>query len=339
MTDELKVTQSSPQFSDDIEYRLPNGLILSLDDYRNSPDGKALHGGITKATDNSPDPDDYQYFASMVVIMGGTVYNDTVRAVPGKVFAEKCGIRFCINTYDAEVINGTFNEAKVPIPFTLSFSNGDTWNLQIFADLVPEVCFINGTQKLPPYEEGDGCTFQVCGGSVLSMGNTLGSMFDGYGILSAGIRIYWSSNTVQNWAKAGTFEGLQRSFHQLADVVTSHIRNGESLDMEGNITDGGSVTGAVLVNQSYLEVQWPWLVLPVSLMALTAVFSVSTTILTRNDHIWKSSSVALLLHGLEPDVDNVLRPRTTLSEMDDIANMTKIYLEVRYNGSIAFTSA
>ncbi|KAF1980955.1 hypothetical protein K402DRAFT_425809 [Aulographum hederae CBS 113979] len=319
---------------DTTAYTLSNGLTLSIRD--DTDVGDTLSGGIINAT-FALRPDDPEEFTSMTAILGGITFDQSGYSKQGTVFAAKCGLRFCVKTYEGNVVNGTLNETEVPTPFVVS-NMTDGWipPFQTFAQLTPAACFINGTEKLPPYDQGDGCTFQVYGGSALSIGNTLNGMLRGWGTRLIGARIHWSSDFMQNMAMAGSFLNLQRSFQQLVDVMTAHIRNGDGVDLNGNIVNGGIAAGSVFVTEICLDVHWPWLILPTSLLALTCVFFCYTTFHTRNENIWKSSSLAVLLHGLEPDVRGVLRPKGTLWEMEDIAGRTKIYFEVGYNGRIAF---
>ncbi|KAL3454339.1 hypothetical protein BJX65DRAFT_300981 [Aspergillus insuetus] len=69
-----------------------------------------------------------------------------------------------------------------------------------------------------------------------------------------------------------------------------------------DVSDKSSaVTGTAYVSETYVHVQWAWLVLPASLLVLGNVF-LALTILTNKRNLgslWKSSAMALLYHGLE----------------------------------------
>jgi hypothetical protein len=61
-----------------------------------------------------------------------------------------------------------------------------------------------------------------------------------------------------------------------------------------------AVAGTVWTTEVYIHVNWAWLVYPVALLLLAILFLVGTMVSSARGSraVWKSSSLALLLHGL-----------------------------------------
>jgi hypothetical protein len=77
------------------------------------------------------------------------------------------------------------------------------------------------------------------------------------------------------------------------------------------------VFGHRSVTETYVRVRWAWLVLPIVLTALSLAFLLMTIWTThRSDtKVWKSSSLALLYHGLETKPSKDVFPLDRLSQM------------------------
>ena len=57
-------------------------------------------------------------------------------------------------------------------------------------------------------------------------------------------------------------------------------------------------TGVALVNKTFIQVQWEWLALPMTLLVMTTVLLITVIIQTHRQKavVWKSSSLAMLFH-------------------------------------------
>lgn len=95
-----------------------------------------------------------------------------------------------------------------------------------------------------------------------------------------------------------TISVVQEIFDRLAQSLTTWIRTsqGNSFDL-----GMGQAVGVTWTSETIMKVQWAWLALPCVLLAGTLLFLCFTIIRTQKQHlgIWKSSSLALLFHGLE----------------------------------------
>ena len=80
----------------------------------------------------------------------------------------------------------------------------------------------------------------------------------------------------------------------LAKSMTTYIRS-------SGLPGAANVTGTAYRPETLVHVKWPWLTLPVSLVALSTLFLIATmTVNSRRKALaWKSNILVLLFHGLE----------------------------------------
>lgn len=93
-----------------------------------------------------------------------------------------------------------------------------------------------------------------------------------------------------------TQQNLTLYMSRLADTMTNGLRL-YSTDM---------VEGKSYGEETYIEVRWEWLVLPVGLLVLAFIFLVATMIHTSTEMnamgVWKNSAIATLLYGLPDEI-------------------------------------
>lgn len=70
-----------------------------------------------------------------------------------------------------------------------------------------------------------------------------------------------------------------------------------------------NVTGTVMYPMVFIDVVWPWYILPITLTFSAAVLLAATIWLSsgRRAVVWKSSSLALLFHGIS-NIESDARP-------------------------------
>lgn len=89
----------------------------------------------------------------------------------------------------------------------------------------------------------------------------------------------------------GNDGNLTKTFNNIALSATNQIRSGVGSSNE---------TGTVRYPTVYIEVTWPWLILPI-ILTISAAGLLAVTIWLSSGPgamVWKSSSVALLFHGI-----------------------------------------
>jgi hypothetical protein len=78
--------------------------------------------------------------------------------------------------------------------------------------------------------------------------------------------------------------------------------------------------------ETFVYVKWPWLTMPIALVALSILFLIATMILNSRKRAlaWKSNSLALLFHGLEGV--EMREAGEGVGRMDGIARRTRVRL-------------
>jgi len=106
---------------------------------------------------------------------------------------------------------------------------------------------------------------------------------------------------------------------RICTSMSSHIRS---------LADGRvAVKGSAHSMQTIVRARWLWAVFPVALLLLTFVFMASAVVLStaKSVPVWKSSSLAALLHGLDGDACQVLSANR-LDEMEGNAAVCVVQL-------------
>lgn len=87
--------------------------------------------------------------------------------------------------------------------------------------------------------------------------------------------------------------------------------------------------GVAYESETYVHVRWEWFAYPATVLVLSLLYLLGTIIESRNRDVlvWKSSNLALLLHGqgLELSKSDHM-PVNTLSEMTEMAKDVEIEL-------------
>ncbi|KNG89899.1 hypothetical protein ANOM_001723 [Aspergillus nomiae NRRL 13137] len=308
ITDQLTLNKSSLGFStmESYDYRLPNGFSFSTSQtgmyLMNSTNGLSLLQIDTK---------------DLPLIMNFTAITASGYGVPPKVSATECALYFCIDTYEANVKDGKFNERITSSATSTNLSANAV--LENFA-LTPDTCYVNGTQR----DDKGECTYSVNAFSRLAMVNSLTPLLNGTGQLYMSNRPYWSTDTAKAlYGVQGNLTDISTVFTSLATSLTTHARNQVCK---------ASVKGMTWTVESFVSVRWPWMILPIALVAMTILFLVVTMIKTRNQYIWKSSPLALLFSDLAVDGQHSFERNPSLSGMEDVSKKMNVWLEITQAG-------
>ena len=102
---------------------------------------------------------------------------------------------------------------------------------------------------------------------------------------------------------------IWRTLDSVAASFTTQLRSG---------LGSSNVTGQVSYPVTYVRVVWPWLIYPAALTIIAAVLLMVTISASREKIVWKSSSLALLFHGIpERDVNASLVEKSRMEETAD----------------------
>ncbi|KAL1383831.1 hypothetical protein HDK64DRAFT_257523 [Phyllosticta capitalensis] len=140
---------------------------------------------------------------------------------------------------------------------------------------------------------------------------------------------YWLKDLWRN-GKAN-MRAVNASMEGLALAITSQMRrNPDAADIP-------SVNGTVLDSVTCVRVRWIWLLYPISALCLTVVFLSMAIFQGRASHQlwhndWKSSSLALLFHGLEAETRNAYGAVPKQEDMVKAAEQIRVQLVEGENG-------
>ena len=122
-----------------------------------------------------------------------------------------------------------------------------------------------------------------------------------------------------------TIPVIRDAFDRLAQSLSTWIRTsqGDSFDL-----GMGQAVGVTWTSATIIKVQWAWMALPCVLLAGTLFFLCFTIIRTQRQQfgIWKSSSLALLFHGLEEWNSHSIEDSRHVVDMEEKARRTWVQL-------------
>lgn len=122
--------------------------------------------------------------------------------------------------------------------------------------------------------------------------------------------------------------------NNLANTLTARIRSNTT----GNNANSTMLPGQAFVSEAYIEVQWPWMILPITETVLAAAALTMTIVLTRQQALLKGSTVSLLMHqidGWSPDESRVRRLDTS-EQLRDRAKKMVVRLDEGRDGEMVF---
>lgn len=117
--------------------------------------------------------------------------------------------------------------------------------------------------------------------------------------------------------------------------MTNFIRTGAELGMvDESLAGSGFAIGAALSIEPFIEVNWLWFILSLVLLVSGLVFLLGTIAVFRNDQapLWKNSTLALLMHGLDAEHREKFARIEGLREMDEAAEGMVMRLQFTSDG-------
>lgn len=148
-----------------------------------------------------------------------------------------------------------------------------------------DIDWLNGTRPLPPFHDS---TFSTLGYGIEVLVSFLESSLH-YDIFSLqgsqGNSPAHSLNYPAN---------IPEVMANIAESITLHLRQ--------ETPNSTTALGAVWQQVTVVEIRWPWLILPVSIVLITAVLLIAAVLSSKSDisavTSWKSSSLPFLFHGI-----------------------------------------
>ncbi|KAG9765618.1 hypothetical protein KCU73_g327, partial [Aureobasidium melanogenum] len=268
-----------------------------------------------------------------------------------QMMAVECTLFPCIRTYTASVTQGNISEVLLstsPVPLV------DSEQDPVFAGFwaTPMPCLINGTNHSASEFANPDLANTIATSGLLSDNRTAYlpascafSYSDPLGMaeylatfLSGSVTMYGTSTpdwlgqlvAINTTAYAyPTFDLISTAWTALAESLTIHIRQ------NGDSSNSQSAIGAVYQTETRIEVQWPWLAYPASLLLLALGFMVATiynSALHTRDQVWKGSPLPLMLHGVDDEIRSVQQHKTELKEMEAMAKQLQVQIQEKDEG-------
>lgn len=251
----------------------------------------------------------------------------------------ECMLYFCVNSYNASVSNGTFNEDIVeswpdprkPLP-------EQVWNdrnVQIF-ERGGLYEFQEDDNITLPAPESLGGNYTINAQTMISLNTWISNLVQGAissdpdsaQITTSDIlQVFYNMQTSKTnhtekhaefgsfadyWAAADQMPGPQRLFDRIAGSMTTYMRS-KSREV---------ALGDAQVVQTFVQARWIWATVPVALLVLTFGFVIGTAALSarREIPVWKSHSLPSLIHGLDDGTCRVMGASTvSLDKMEENA--------------------
>jgi hypothetical protein len=234
----------------------------------------------------------------------------------------QCAIYFCVNTYNVSVQN------SVPVTTVVSSWTSDTGTPTVGGALEPNGMegTVDAVLQLPKSDDVENNnTYTVAAGTLANVQAWLymtlqGSMNTSFSEVDGAV---WANDELVVLNATNDWPFLMGA---LARAMTTYIRDPQQPQPASNIY------GTAYRVETYIHVQWPWITLPTALVAMSIVFLGGTMLKNESKHAlaWKSSSLALLFHGLEGVRKNT---REGMDQMREVARKTRVVLtRDRING-------
>ncbi|KAH0172827.1 hypothetical protein KCU67_g1555, partial [Aureobasidium melanogenum] len=267
-----------------------------------------------------------------------------------ELIAFECTLYPCIRTYTASVAKGNISEVLLstsPVPLVDSkdnpvfapfwatpmpclidgtfhnateFTTPNTTNIIPTSGLLPE----NQTAYLPP-----SCVFSYA--DPIGMAEYLATFLSGSVNTWAMATPDWLGQLVaiNRTSAYPTFDLIDTAWNALAESLTVHMRQ------NGDASNSPPAIGAVYQTETRIQVQWPWLSYPASLLLLALAFMVATiynSALHTRDRVWKGSPLPLMLHGVDDEIRSEQQHKTELKEMEVMARQLRVQIQEKDDG-------
>lgn len=281
-------------------------------------------------TTPAPGKTEFQGVADPILGFGRIVFNgsnDPMSAIGGNITptTTECALYWCVQTLDTTIQNGVLNQTVI-----------GTWSNDSALDMSAVYFRPNSTLNAGGKDPAGG--YYVSPMSNLPLVKYLQDAFNATvrGINLPGMSFteqelldltIYSSDIAQALWYADDLDSLMGN---LADRMTDTLRN-----LYSHPVSDTKNLGKVYSTQTYVLVTWPWLILPVGLV-LASCMVLFAAIVSSNRHqtmVWKSSSLAVLFHGLEGSEERsgLLVYR---KQMEKTAEEMKVQLTENTNGGL-----
>jgi Protein of unknown function (DUF3176) len=281
----LQYTTESNLLGATHSYALPNGHSLI------STQTSVAHFNITSSTGPStlpqnhlePNSDDLAVYLSAVTIANISMIVGGNPADPRNQTAWDCVLLFCAKSFYASVSHGVFQETPLDV-FDEVGSNIET----VIGEFDNNVTFEVPTSQLEFVRKRDR-TFSINSTAMSALQDSLGATLLGETETNVVGRFAFTSGIAQGFYYNGG-ANVVRTLANIADALTNAVR----------VSSEQQVQGVVRIEETHIHVQWLWLIYPLVMVVLGAIFLALTVWRTRKSEVpsWRSSVLAVMEHGV-----------------------------------------
>jgi Protein of unknown function (DUF3176) len=194
-----------------------------------------------------------------------------------------CVLSFCARSYNASQSLGIFNEIPIDVFDELKSTvrpEDDIINQTITFDVPLSHLKTIGSRNR---------TFSMDPAASRALQNSLGEIFAGKSMRGSSGHLEFTSGVAQGFYYNGV-DNVVMTMADVADALTNLIR----------VSSGQHVEGLVSIVETYIQVQWWWLLLPLIMLIMGTVFLALTVLRTHNSGVpsWRSSVLAIMEHGV-----------------------------------------
>ena len=296
------------------------GLILNASETEEVPlmNVTALRTGTMYTSqdwlDDVPDSPNEVYYASSVYWNNslGAVYAFSIIANAINPVAAECLLQFCVQSMVANASNGVFQErvlSQRPVNYSSWFDTG-----------------------LAPPAGSFGPSFDA----LMALSDFLTQTLSGwvYGPSQMPKSTVATPEVQQhpNWWSSTEMVATYRSFllDPAASITELATAIGQSMTVNMRTRPGNVVLvqGTAFQGLLVVRIHWPWISMPIALLALTLLLLVVTVCSTRKHRLeaWRNDALAMVLHGIDPDVRRRMGPLNKLKDMEELAEETTLVL-------------
>ncbi|KAI1840979.1 hypothetical protein JX266_012839 [Neoarthrinium moseri] len=249
-----------------------------------------------------------------------------------KPWAQQCSLSACLQTIDSTVVNGVLNE---------SVTN------RVINQTVVDMTKHTEDADLAAYVTGaDNATYTVGKEAMLSMRGWFSSLF----ATGSAVRTTSDSNRTitDNSVVVNLTVGISSGVTFFdSDIVTAfywnyyEYKDNDGIDMLmadmatsmtvafRSFMGAVPVSGQAISMQSFVHVRWGFAVLPIVIVAATALFLMAAIYRTHQSDTkpLKSSALAMLFHGLDEDVRTQLGSARDLDDKKRHARVIRVQLD------------
>lgn len=160
----------------------------------------------------------------------------------------------------------------------------EDWEMWQFIPTETDAVWLNGTRPLPPFYNS---TLSIAAPQMEYLRSFLNQQF-----LSD---LLSSDNSDE-------FLVYPLDYPANIPEVMANIAESITLYLRQENPNSTTASGAVWQQVTVIEIRWPWLILPVSIVCITAALLVAAVLSSKSDisavRSWKSSSLPFLFHGI-----------------------------------------